>query len=83
MWKLCNRLFKKKSKGQRKIFFKSKESKSFIRRSKYLEIKHKTQNLWDVAKAMLGKKCGAIKSHIKKKKKSFQVNNLNLHLKEL
>lgn len=55
MWKLRNILFKKKSKGQRKIFFKSKESKSFIRRSKYLEIKHKTQNLWDVAKAMLGK----------------------------
>ena len=41
-----------------------------------------TQNLWDTAKAGLRKKFIAIQSHLKKQEKS-QINNLNLHLKQL
>ena len=41
-----------------------------------------TQNLWDAAKAVLRGKFIAIQAYLKKKEKS-QVNNLNLHLKEL
>ena len=40
------------------------------------------QNLWDVAKAVLGGKFIAIQSDLKKQEKS-QINNLTLHLKEL
>ena len=53
---------------------------------KYLETNEnentKTQNLWDVAKAVLRGKFIAIQAYLKKQEKS-QVNNLNLHLKEL
>ena len=41
-----------------------------------------TQNLWDTAKAFLRGKFIAIQSYLKKKEKS-QINNLNLHLKQL
>ena len=41
-----------------------------------------TQNLWDVAKAVLRGKFIAVQSHLKKQEKS-QINNLNLHLKQL
>ena len=41
-----------------------------------------TQNLWDVAKAVLRGKFRAIQSYIKKQEKS-QINNLSLHLKQL
>ena len=41
-----------------------------------------TQNLWDAAKAVVRRKFIAIKSYLKKQETS-QVNNLNLHLKQL
>ena len=40
------------------------------------------QNLWDAAKAVLRGKFIAIQSYLKKQEKS-QINNLNLHLKQL
>ena len=53
---------------------------------KYLETSDNenrmTQNLRDVAKAVLRGKFIAIQSHLKKQEKS-QINNLTLHLKEL
>ena len=53
---------------------------------KYLETSGKentmTQNLWDAAKAVLRGKFIAIQSYLKKQEKS-QMNNLNLHLKQL
>ena len=53
---------------------------------KYLEINANenttTQNLWDVAKAVLRGKFIAIQSYIKKQDKS-QINNPTLHLKQL
>ena len=42
----------------------------------------KTQNLWDAAKAVLRGKFIAIQPHLKTQEK-FQINNLNLHLKQL
>ena len=41
-----------------------------------------TQDLWAAAKAVLRGKCTAIQSNLKKQGKS-QINNLNLHLKQL
>ena len=41
-----------------------------------------TQNLWDVAKAVLGGKFIAIQSYLKKQEK-YQIDNLTLHLKQL
>ena len=41
-----------------------------------------TQNLWVAAKAVLRGKLIAIHSYLKKQEKS-QINNLNLHLKQL
>ena len=41
-----------------------------------------TQNLWDAPKAVLRGKFIAIKSYLKKQEKS-QINNLNIHLKQL
>ena len=41
-----------------------------------------TQNLWDAAKAVLTGKFIAVKSYLRKQEKS-QINNLNLHLKQL
>ena len=41
-----------------------------------------TQNLWDVAKAVLRGKFTAMQSYLKKQEKS-QISNLTLHLKEL
>ena len=41
-----------------------------------------TQNLWDGAKAVLRRKFIAIQSYLKKQETS-QINNLNLHLKQL
>ena len=41
-----------------------------------------TQNLWDAAKAVQRGKFIAIQSHLKKQETS-QINNLNLHLKQL
>ena len=41
-----------------------------------------TQNLWDVAKAVLRGKFIAIKSNLKKQEK-HQIDNLTLHLKQL
>ena len=53
---------------------------------KYLETNDKknmmNQNLWDAAKAVLRGKCIAIQSYLKKQETS-QLNNLNLHLKQL
>ena len=53
---------------------------------KYLETNDNentmTQNLWNAAKAVLRGKFIAIQSYIKKQETS-QVNNLNLHLKQL
>ena len=53
---------------------------------KYLETNDNggtmSQNLWDAAKAVLRGKFIVIKSYLKKQEKS-QINNLNLHLKEL
>ena len=40
------------------------------------------QNLWDAAKAVLRGKFIAIQAYLKKQEKS-QINNVNLHLKEL
>ena len=40
------------------------------------------QNLWDIAKAVLRGKFIAIQPHLKKQEKS-QMDNLNLHLKQL
>ena len=41
-----------------------------------------TQTLWDAAKAVLRGKFIAIQSYLKKQEKS-QINNLNLHVKQL
>ena len=41
-----------------------------------------TQNLWDATRAVLRGKFIAIQSYLKKQETS-QVNNLNLHLKQL
>ena len=41
-----------------------------------------TQNLWDAAKAVLRGKLIAIQSYLKKQEK-HQIDNLNLHLKQL
>ena len=41
-----------------------------------------TQNLWDAIKAVLKGKFIAIQAYVKKQEKS-QINNLNLHLKQL
>ena len=53
---------------------------------KYLETNDNentmTQNLWDAAKAVLRGKFIAIQSYLKKQEAS-QINNLNLHLKQL
>ena len=53
---------------------------------KYLETNDNenttTQNLWDSAKAVLRGKFIAIQSYLKKQETS-QINNLNLHLKQL
>ena len=53
---------------------------------KYLETNDNenttTQNLWDAAKAVLRGKFIAIQSYLKNQEKS-QINNLNLHLKQL
>ena len=53
---------------------------------KYLETNDNenttTQNQWDAAKAVLRGKFIAIQSYLKKQETS-QVNNLNLHLKQL
>ena len=53
---------------------------------KYLETNDNenmmTHNLWDTAKAVLRGKFIAIQSYLKKQETS-QINNLNLHLKQL
>ena len=53
---------------------------------KYLETNDNentmTQHLWDAAKAVLRGKFIAIEYFLKKQEKS-QINNLNLHLKQL
>ena len=53
---------------------------------KYLETNDNentmTQNLWDAAKAVLTGKFIAIQAYLKQQEKS-QINNLNLHLKQL
>ena len=41
-----------------------------------------TQNLWDTAKAVLRVKFIAIQAYLKKRE-TFQINNLTLHLQEL
>ena len=41
-----------------------------------------TQNLWDVAKAVLRGKLIAIQSYLKKQEK-YQIDNLTLHLRQL
>ena len=41
-----------------------------------------TQNLWDTVKAVLRGRFIAIQASLKKQEKS-QINNLNLHLKQL
>ena len=62
----------------------TKEIKEEIK--KYLETNDNenmtTQNLWDAAKAVLGRKFIAIQSYLKKQETS-QINNLTLHLKLL
>ena len=45
-------------------------------------MKTTTQNLWDTVKAVLRGKFMAIQAYLKKQDKS-QINNLNLHLKQL
>ena len=51
---------------------------------KYLETNDNentmTQNLWDVAEAVLREKLITIQSYLKKQEK-YQINNLTLHLK--
>ena len=53
---------------------------------KYLETNDNenttTQNLWDAAKAVLRGKFTPIQAYLKKQETS-QINNLNLHLKQL
>ena len=41
-----------------------------------------TQNLWDAAKAVLRGKFIVIQAYLRKQEKS-QINNLNLHLKQV
>ena len=41
-----------------------------------------SRNLWDAAKAVLRGTAIAVKSYLRKQKKS-QINNLTLHLKQL
>ena len=41
-----------------------------------------TQNLWDIAQAVLRRRFTAIQAYLKKQEKS-QINNLTLHLKKL
>ena len=45
-------------------------------------MKIKTQNLWDIVKAVLRGKFLAIQAYLKKQEKS-QINNLTLYLKQL
>ena len=40
------------------------------------------QNIWDVAKTVLREKFTAINGYLRKQEKS-QINNLNLHLKQV
>ena len=60
--------------------------KSKRKLKKYLETNDnestRTQNLWDVAKAVLRGKFIAIQSYLKKQETS-QISNLTLHLKQL
>ena len=42
----------------------------------------RTQNLWETAKAVLRGKTKALQAYLKRIEKS-QMNNLNLHIKEL
>ena len=42
----------------------------------------KTQNLWDAARAVLGRRFIAIQSYSKEQEK-YQIDNLALHLKQL
>ena len=53
---------------------------------KYLETNEnesiKIENLWEAAKAVLRGKFTAMQSYLRKQEK-FQINNLNLHLKQL
>ena len=61
----------------------TKEIKKEIK--KFLEIndnENTTQNLWDAAKAVLRGKFIAIQSYLKKQEK-YQIDNPNLHLKQL
>ena len=62
----------------------TEETKEEIK--KYLETNDNenttTQNLWDVAKAVLRGKFIAMKSYLKKQETS-QINNLTFHLKQL
>ena len=75
-WRLKNTLL-----NNQKI---SEEIKEEIK--KYLETNDNenamTQNLWDAAKAVLTGKFIAIQAYLKKQETS-QINNLNLHLKQL
>ena len=74
-WKLNNKLLNNKGINN--------EIKEEIKR--YLETnenENTTQNLWDTVKTVLREKFIAIQAYLKKQEKS-QINNLNLHLKEL
>ena len=57
-----------------------KEIKKFL--EKNINENMTTQNLWDAAKAVLGRKFIVIQSYLKKQEK-HQIDNLNLHLKQL
>ena len=74
-WRLNNTLLNNKA---------TEEIKEEIK--KYLETNDNentmTQNLWDVAKAVLRGKFIVIQSYVKKQEKS-QINNLTLQLKQL
>ena len=68
------------------MLLNNQENTEEIKIKKYLETNDNentmTQNLWDVAKAVLRGKFTAIQSYLKKQETS-QINNLTLYLKQL
>ena len=75
-WKL-NLMFLKQWMGQQ--WDQDEKSKTTF---KQIKMKTTIQNLWETGKAILRGKVIALQAYLKKEEKA-QINNLNLHLREL
>ena len=69
---LSNKWVKKEIKEEIKKFLETNENELTT-----------TRNLWDTAKVVLRGMFIVIQAYLKKKIKTFQINNLTLHLQEL